>query len=332
MAQLKGIDVSRWQGVIDWNAVKGATDFAIIKSSGGDDGLYTDSQFARNRDEARRTGILRGFYHFAGGVYSGEREADYFVDAVGQLQKGEVLVLDWEVPNANPVAWCLAFLKRVEARTGLKPLIYVNGSTAQSLNWQPVVDNNNGLWVASWGANNGQVPAQQPAVGKWPFWAIWQYSSVGQVAGIGGRVDTNLFNGDRAQFEKYGSASGADPKPAPSPAPAPSVPAGEGSYTVKAGDTLSSIAARYGTNWQTLWAMNRNVVADPNRIFPNQVLKVPGGTPPSAPDKYTVQQGDNLSSIAAKFGTTWQQLYNWNRDVIGGNPNLIKAGQQLRVR
>lgn len=47
---------------------------------------------------------------------------------------------------------------------------------------------------------------------------------------------------------------------------------------------------------------------------------------------YTVKAGDNLSSIAPKYGTTWQQLYEWNKAVIGSNPNLIKAGQVLRVR
>lgn len=330
MAQLKGIDISRWQGIINWDAVKGAVDFAIIKSSGGDDGLYQDGQFTRNKSEARRTGILRGYYHFAGGVHSPEEEADHFVNTVGDYQKGEVLALDWEISHADPVNWCLTFLKRVEARTGVKPVIYMSGSRAQAFDWTPVVNNNNGLWLAQWAA-------QGTMIGKWPFWAFWQNSSSGSVPGISGRVDTDLFSGDAVAFQKYGGSTNAPaPAPAPSPPPPPPAPTPTtGKYTVKSGDSLSSIAAKYGTNWQTIYAMNRDQLSDPNKIYPGQVLNVPGGTPSPAPPTtttYTVQSGDTLSGIAAKYGTSWQQIYAWNQGTIGPNPNFIKPGQVLRVR
>lgn len=111
------------------------------------------------------------------------------------------------------------------------------------------------------------------------------------------------------------------------PAPAPS----GGSYTVVSGDTLSGIAAKFGTNWQTLQQMNG--IGDPNRIFPGQVLKVPGGgsapAPAPAPSRtYTVQRGDTLSGIAAKFGTSWKTLQS-----INGLPdaNKIYPGQVLKI-
>lgn len=110
-------------------------------------------------------------------------------------------------------------------------------------------------------------------------------------------------------------------------APAPA-PQGGGIYTVQAGDTLSSIAAKFGTSWQTLQSLNG--LADPNKIYPGQVLKVPGGaapTPPSA-QTYTVQSGDTLSGIASKFGTSWQHLAQLNGL---SNPNLIYPGQVLKV-
>lgn len=110
--------------------------------------------------------------------------------------------------------------------------------------------------------------------------------------------------------------------------PAPTPPSG-GTYTVKAGDTLSGIAAKYGTTWQNLQAMNG--LSDPNKIYPGQVLKVPGGgsapTPPST-KTYTVQGGDTLSGIAAKFGTSWQHLAQINNI---SNPNLIYPGQVLKI-
>lgn len=111
---------------------------------------------------------------------------------------------------------------------------------------------------------------------------------------------------------------------APNPVPTP----GTGTYTVKKGDTLSSIAAQYGTSWQTLQAMNQ--LPDPNKIYPGQVLKVPGGgNSNTAPDTtYTVQKGDTLYGIATKYGTSWQHL----ADINGlDNPNLIYPGQVLKI-
>lgn len=101
-------------------------------------------------------------------------------------------------------------------------------------------------------------------------------------------------------------------------------------YTVRSGDTLSGIAARYGTTWQHLQQLNG--LADPNRIYVGQVLKVTGSAPASAPAPaartYTVRPGDTLSGIAAKYGTTWQHLQQINGIK---NANLIFAGQVLRI-
>lgn len=101
-------------------------------------------------------------------------------------------------------------------------------------------------------------------------------------------------------------------------------------YTVRSGDTLSGIAARYGTTWQHLQQLNG--LADPNRIYVGQVLKVTGSAPDAAPAPaartYTVRPGDTLSGIAARYGTTWQHLQQ-----INGirNANLIRVGQVLRI-
>lgn len=110
-------------------------------------------------------------------------------------------------------------------------------------------------------------------------------------------------------------------------APAPSQPAG-GTYKVVAGDTLSGIAQRYGTNYQTLAAMNG--IADPNKIYVGQVLKVPGGGGVAAPQAqtYTVKSGDTLSGIASKFGTSWQRLQQLNGIA---DANRIYPGQVLRI-
>lgn len=97
-------------------------------------------------------------------------------------------------------------------------------------------------------------------------------------------------------------------------------------YTVQAGDTLSGIASKYGTTYQELARINN--IANPNVIYPGQVIKINGGTVEKI---YTVKSGDTLSGIANKYGTTWQNIYNNNRDIIGSNPNLIKPGQVLKI-
>ena len=103
-------------------------------------------------------------------------------------------------------------------------------------------------------------------------------------------------------------------------------PGGDTIYIVKKGDTLSGIASKYGTTYQAL--AEYNGIANPNLIYPGQEIRIPNG---GGERTYTVQKGDTLSGIASKFGTTWQDLYAKNRDVIGDNPNLIIPGQVLRI-
>lgn len=97
-------------------------------------------------------------------------------------------------------------------------------------------------------------------------------------------------------------------------------------YTVQAGDTLNGIASKYGTTYQELARINN--IANPNVIYPGQVIKINGGT---VEKTYTVKSGDTLSGIANKYGTTWQKLYEKNKSVIGNDPNLIKPGQVLKI-
>ncbi|EOL87001.1 LysM peptidoglycan-binding domain-containing protein [Enterococcus faecalis] len=95
----------------------------------------------------------------------------------------------------------------------------------------------------------------------------------------------------------------------------------EATHVVQYGETLSSIAYQYGTNYQRLAALNG--LTNPNLIYPGQILKVNGSV---VSNIYTVQYGDNLSSIAAKLGTTYQTLAALNGLA---NPNLIYPGQTL---
>ena len=96
-------------------------------------------------------------------------------------------------------------------------------------------------------------------------------------------------------------------------------------YTVVAGDTLSAIANRYGTTYQKI--ASDNGIANPNLIYPGQVLKINTSQQTNVIN-YTVVAGDTLSAIANRYGTTYQKIASDNGIL---NPNLIYPGQVLKI-
>jgi lysozyme len=331
MAQIKGIDISVHQGQVNWDQIKRDVDFAIIRAGYGGGGL--DGQLKRNQAEARKRGIPLGYYFFAyPGRSSGAAQAREFYNFVGKLQPGEFVALDIEnEPSygrnlvASDVAWSKEFLDTAKGLFGVKPMVYMDGGVKSKFDWSPVVKGDYGLWIATWGANNGQIPGTQPNPAPWPVIALWQYTSRANLGGIS-PVDANVFLGSIEQLRKYGLQGSAPapqpPKPTPAPTPAPS---GK-TYTVKSGDTLSAIASKFGTTYKELARING--IADPNKIYPGQVLKL-SGSQGSGASFYTVRSGDTLSGIAKANGTTWQHLQAINNIK---DANRIYPGQQIRLR
>ena len=169
------------------------------------------------------------------------------------------------------------------------------------------------------------TPAPAPSSNEYAVVRGDTLSGIGAKTGVNWR-DIASANGIGAPYTIY---PGQKLKLSGASAPAPSAPQGGGTYTVQSGDNLSAIAAKFGTNWQTLQQMNG--IGDPNRIFPGQVLRVPGGgsaPAPAAARTHTVQSGETLSGIAAKYGTSWKTLQS-----INGLPdaNKIYPGQVLRI-
>ena len=190
---MNGADISGYQGNLNWDTL-GSLEFIISKATEGAD--FIDHSFAHNQAEGRRTGKLRGYYHFARpDKFGPQAEADFFVNVVGALQTGEIMALDWEQGYAgNHVAWCLPFLNRVEARTGVKPYIYMNMSYEQGSDWSLVINQGYPLWIAAPGKSS------QPAT-QWPadHARLWQYSFSGLSGG-----DSDQFNGDANIFKYFG--------------------------------------------------------------------------------------------------------------------------------
>lgn len=214
-ANMNGIDVSRWQGEIDWSMVSQQVGFAMIKAGGADDGFYTDSQFQRNRDEVRRLGLLRGYYYYAGGG-DPNAEAEHFASIVAQLQPGEPVALDFEVDNPDPVGFSLQFMARTEQLLGVKPLLYTYMNKIYSYDWQPVANNGNRLW----GAIYDEEALTSPAAGAWPSLTIKQYSSSGALGGISANsVDFNYSSISTEEFRALGLPQLPPPMPAVTSAP-----------------------------------------------------------------------------------------------------------------
>jgi GH25 family lysozyme M1 (1,4-beta-N-acetylmuramidase) len=211
--QIIGLDVSHYQGIIDWEKVKQSKQFAIIKCTEGKSNL--DSFFVQNKENARKAGLLCGYYHFSdGGDY--KDEADNFLSSVGNLEAGEFVCLDYEIMHGNDVEWCKNWLSYVEEKLGFKPMIYC--PAGNGLDWSPVASY--GLWISRYGLNKGDMELNYPPnIGKWQFYAIWQFTSTGQVDGINGNVDLDAFSGTLEQLKEYGK-----PEPVVTTLEAPTIP------------------------------------------------------------------------------------------------------------
>ena len=198
-----GIDVSHWQGSIDWVQVAAAGKrFAIAKATDGQD--YVDPTYATNKAGAELNGLVFGAYHFARPDRTANDavlEADHFVDTADLGPGNLVPVLDIEknehnMTQAKITAWILDWLDRVTERLGVRPMVYTspNGWLVRTGDTTAVAAAGyTVLWVAHWGVAQPTLPASE-----WNGngWTLWQYSSTGSVGGIQGNVDLDWYESD----------------------------------------------------------------------------------------------------------------------------------------
>ena len=201
---MHGVDVSGWQGQVDWLAVqRSGRMFAFAKATEG--ATFIDRTFSANRAAMGQAGlVLRGFYHFARpDRNTAAAEAAHFLRTVGPLGPGEVAVLDLEVtPGPGIGDWAAEWLGRVHQGTGRVPLLYSYQSYLYEIPTSRLTQYP--LWVAAWGDDNGLVPATPPKTDRWSRWTFWQYTSKARVGGVSTLVDDNLFNGTPAELAALG--------------------------------------------------------------------------------------------------------------------------------
>ncbi len=198
---IQGIDVSSYQGTIDWAQVASSgRRFGYAKATEGTG--YQDGTFAANFTGMKAQGMLRGAYHFLRASLSGTAQADYFLSFVGGPSGlGELPpMLDWEVTDgvsaSQNATEASAFIAEIQAKTGRPTLLYTDPGFWSSIG-SPAQFASSPFWVADWGAPCPAIPS------PWSSWVIWQYSDTGSVPGISGNVDLDEFDGSLARLQQF---------------------------------------------------------------------------------------------------------------------------------
>lgn len=313
--QYRGIDISEFQGEIDFEEVRRSGIEAVYIRAGA--GEYTDEYFAENYERARAAGLKIGFYHYvtARSVDEGRRQARFFASLAAGREPDMRLAMDFEyfgslsVSQINAISE--AYLDELTALTKREAVIYSDLSNARNI-FSRALAEKYPLWAAQYGAD------EPSANGKWREWVGFQYTDEGRVGGIYGNVDRNIFT-EGIFLSDSGRIDGEKRT---------SVRARTRTLTVyvRAGDTLWAIAREYGTTVEAIARENR--IVDPNRIFAGERLRITLPARGSGEEIYTVRRGDTPISIAGKFGVTLSALEDRNGLERG---ETIYAGDKLSI-
>ena len=190
--QVQGIDVSHFQGTVNWSAVKAAgITFAYAKATDGN--TYTDPLFKTNWPAMQAAGILRGAYHFYESNDDPLTQAQNFLKVVGTLGVQDLPpVVDIEAFKGNFGTQSLAsnlqvWLDTIASALQRTPMIYTNTTfwnTNMNANFSKYP-----LWIAEYGVSQPKIP------NGWSNYNFWQNSQSGAVAGVSGSVDLDVFAG-----------------------------------------------------------------------------------------------------------------------------------------
>ena len=315
----EGIDISAWQGDIDFSQVRQyGIEIVYIKSSEGFS--FVDPYFEQNYANAKNVGLKVGFYHYvtAKNTADAVKQANFFVSTISGKNPDCKLAMDFEsfgnLSNNEINQIALTFMQTVQSISGKDVIIYsdeynANNTFYSNLSVYP-------LWVAQYEVSSPTVSS------NWNTWAGWQYTDQGEIPGISSYVDRDKFT-DAVLLNDTSEI--------------PNVPNDNSennnetyiTITIQYGDTLSELAIEYNTTVARLVELNN--IANPNLIYAGNTLIVPtsGNSNNNSTDTiYVVQAGDTLSQIALDYGTTVSALASINNI---SNVNLIYVGQILRI-
>lgn len=228
-----GLDVSRYQGDIDWTKVNEDFKFVFIRTG---DGRGRDKKFFQNWEGAGKEGLHRGVYHYFRADRDGKTQAESVIEMLEQaggltlndlppvidIEGGTALNLPGGVfesadvknlPIEVIVEECLEFLEEIEKKLGVRPIVY----TGQAFHWwlsqaRPLLAaefEDYPLWIASYARGDAPyMPVNTAGDGfPWSVWTFWQWTSKGESEGISGPIDVNYFRGDAVDLAQFVSDS-----------------------------------------------------------------------------------------------------------------------------
>lgn len=313
---IEGIDVSLWQGKIDFEEVKNdGIKIVYIRSSAGNS--YKDRDFEQNYKEALENYLDIGFYHFvtARNVREAKEQARFFAKVIAGKKADCRLAMDFEVlrgltkKEVNDIS--RAFLSTLKELTQKELVIYSDLYNARNMFDEELLQEYP-LWLAEY--------TKRPSINSW---IGWQYTDRGKVLGISGNVDRDTFKSEIYLSDKNEIKE-------------PNIKEDDKIktiyYRVHFGDNLTKIARKYHVTLNSI--LKDNNIKNPNLIFPNEVIKIKTDydyNVSSNGDKntYIVKKNDNLTKIARIFDTLVSNLVTWDNIK---NPNLIYPGQILNIK
>ncbi len=263
--EFKGIDVSKWQGKIDWQKVKSENiDFAIIRDGWGKkSSTQIDKKFKENIIEAKDAGINIGVYHYsyADSIEDAINEAQFCLENIEGYQLEYPVVLDFEdkemlkLNTRQRTDICKAFCEEIE-KSDYYAMIYTNKNWLKNYLYKDELLSKYDLWLAEWGVSSPSYSC-----------GIWQRSATGRIKGISGNVDIDISYKNYPEIMKNKGLNGFISKTNTS--------RNYFEYQVQKGDTLWSLAQKYlgnGTRYQEIKILN-NLKMD--TIYVGYILKVP---------------------------------------------------------
>ena len=338
---MKGIDISHWQNGLNLSAID--FDFVIMKATEGT--RMVDNCCNSFYQKAKSMNKCLGVYHYAnGGDY--KAEADFFIDHVKNYIGEAILVLDWESQgnsqwNKSDRTWVKNWCDYVCAKTGVKPIIYIQKSSMTK-----VMDLGYYLWIA-------QYPDYKPTGYQNKPWnegaydcLMRQYTSTGRLDGYTGYLDLDKFYGDSSLWNKL--AGSINHKPVQDETDSDTtlelaIGVMQGKYG-NGEDRKKSLGSKYSEVQDFINHITKASAEtlaeeaktgkygngdDRKIVLGSRYSEVQSIINGSETVYYTVRHGDTLSKIASKYGTTYQSIA-----ILNGikDPNKIYVGQKLRVK
>ena len=301
-----GIDISTWQDNFNYSlATTQGVKFAIIRA-----GFSTtkDNRFEKHYENAKSQGWDLGAYWYSYATTKEEaiKEANTFINTIKGKKFTYPIYLDIEDPSLSNLGKdklneiVNSFAKVVED-AGYYFGVYTNINWYRNIISGTELNKKYDWWIAYWGNSKPENID----------YGIWQNTSSYQVGND--KIDSDYCYKDYPSIIRDAKLNHLDDSTDIKPS----------TYIVKKGDTLSSIASKYGLTYQYLAKYNN--IVNPNLIYPGQVIKIPSNNK----EVYIVKKGDTLSGIAKKYKTTYQELARINNI---SDPNKIYVGQKIIIK